>query len=510
MSARSIDKKLAQAILDEEARRSRVDLLEGLTPKQRTIIEDPSLQKAILGTRRGGKSWLIGIYLFKTALDFPGSTCLYLGLYKHSAVGVMNQQIFQVINKRYKLGGRWLDNKGEWHMPNGSIIRLRGADAGTTQVDSVVGQKYRLFILDEASKFKQDLYHIYNLVLPAMGDDLGTIVLAGTPSNRTAGLFYDLTATPKHPKGWSVYFLNWRDNYFIAKNLKTLHDEITLDPKKLETADYKREWLGQWVIDNNILVYRYDVDKNLIDELPFPAKEYLYVLGCDTGFKDADAWTVVAYHKNDPTLYIVYAFKQRGLTLTGSQDDPGFLNYVNALDARHPSYKLPDPMTGVELPKFNFVRYIIDAPLKMTEEIRQRHRIPFESPEKIGGVLGNTNKRGVIEIFNGDLEMGRIKVLPAARSLLEEWDKLIWDEKKRAYHRYQEDEAFDNHICDSTLYSWRASRNYNVEPIQAAKPIPGTEAYADYLFEQEFKPNNGSASDNWLDAEEQRLGRDDY
>lgn len=501
---RAISARQARKIIEEKQRRSKLDFMTGLLPQQRDFIDDPRLFKALFGTRRMGKSWVIGVYLFKTALEHAGCTCLYLGLTRWSAISVMNKDIMERLNREFQINAKWNDTKNEWQLANGSIIRFRGADANESVVNMLVGQKYKLAILDEASKYRHDLDKlIYGALLPAMGDDIGTTVLAGTPSNITSGLFYDITTGKKK---WSVHSWTWRENVAVDRDGKRMCDKIAVvhdktvedDPLIIETPLYQQEWCGKWVVDTSYSVYRFDYARNSIDALPHPANEYSYILGVDTGFKDADAFVVVAYHSSDPNLYVVYAHKQRGLVLTGDpdneQEDPGMLSYVRALDARQ-SFQLRN------LPKFNFIRYIIDAPLKSTEEIVQRHRIPFESAEKFGGALQNKSKKGVVDVFNGDLITGRIKLLPAAQCIYEEWDSLIWDERKRAIHRWIEDDRCDNHYSDALLYAWRAARNYNfTETSNNQNRDMNSEAYADEHFERVWSAQRKTTnSDGWMD-----------
>ena len=447
---------MAAALLERRAAR-RAEMLSSLLPEQRAAIEDPSLRKAWFCTRRSGKSWGIGNYLFLTALAFPASSCLYTGLTKDTARRVMCKDILRVQNAHFRIGAQWKESKNRWELPNGSHIYLQGADANQYEWRKVVGQKYRLAVCDEASKYRQDLRAaIYGELLPAMGDDAGTVVLSGVPSNVTQGLFFDITGpekafngTKQREPGWSTHSWSWRQNTFRLANLQRMHDELVeANPAIVETPLYRQEWLGQWVIDTSALVYRFAENRNTAASLPRNPKEYTYILGLDLGYSDPTAFAVVAYHEHDPTLYVVEAFKRSWLNISD------VAAIVRELWAKYP-----------------FSSMVADASqLQGVEEMRQRKQLPLESAEKAG-------KRGVIEVMNSDLLTGRIKLLPAAndgteeRDVSKEWGALIWDEKKLAGSppRWEEDPRFPNHLADAILYAWRKARNYLVTD---EKPAP--------------------------------------
>lgn len=439
-----------------DARKQRVAaMLARLFPVQRKAAEDGARLKAFFCTRRAGKSWAIGVLLFSVALMFPGSSCLYLGLTKQTARAIMNKDVMRVLNRDYEIGAVWNETQFAWMLPNGSVIYFRGADANAYEMGKIVGQKYRLAVLDEASKYKQDLRAIvYGALIPAMGDDLGTVILSGTPSNITAGLFYDVTTGAE--SGWSVHRWTWRDNVYKLANIQRMHDDlVAANPAIVVTPIYKQEWCGLWIVDKDALVYKYREDLNLAEELPLPAHEYMYGLGVDFGYTDPTALVVVAYHENDPDLYIPYAKAKRKQTVDDVAADIRALWFCPSMKCRG---------------QYPFAFMVGDgASLQVIETLAQRFHLPIECAEKQG-------KEGVIRVFNSDLMTARIKVLPAAMEITEEWGALIWDEKERAKipPKFVEDARFPNHLSDGGLYAWRKARNYDALPADPKPPAPFT------------------------------------
>jgi len=159
--------------------------------------------KALFATRRFGKSFTGGLYLCKTAWENPGSTVLYIALTRDSAKKIMWKDVLKQINRRLKLNIKFNESELSAKFPNGSIIYLMGVDSSEDEKDKLLGQKYKLAVIDECASYNIDLRHlVYGILAPAMADLSGTICMLGTPGNLTKSLFFDIT-TGKEP-GWYV------------------------------------------------------------------------------------------------------------------------------------------------------------------------------------------------------------------------------------------------------------------------------------------------------------------
>jgi hypothetical protein len=127
---------------------------------------------------------------------------------------------------------------------------------------------------------------------------------------------------------------------------------------------------------------------------------------------------------------------------------------------------------------YNFTTMVVDGASKQAvQEIIQRHKLPLISTEKVG-------KRDYIELLNSDLTTQKIKILPKAEALYEEWQSLIWDEKKKLQGIYVEHPSCKNHLSDAFLYAWRYIYNYTYRP-KYVKPHPTTEEAVNEFWDQE-------------------------
>ena len=443
-------------------------LLGGAFEKQRAFIADPRKLKALFCTRRSAKSYTAGIYLTIEALLNPGCNCLFVGLTRQSAKSIIWKDILRVINDRFKIGAQPHLTELAWLFPNGSIIKVVGADTDEEEMNKLLGAKYRLVCIDEASMYTISLSNlVYGVLKPAMTDpnlrgERGTICLMGTASNFTRGIFYDIT-THREP-GWSVHTWSAHDNPYVAKQWQEELDEIqTQRPLYMETPQFKQWYLNKWVVDEEKLVYKFNETKNLYDKLPLKPLGWTYILGIDTGWDDDNAFVLCGYHENDPTLYIIRTFNKPKMTF------PEVVDKINEFMS-HPTQSP--------------CKVIIDGANKQgVESMRVRSSIPFEYADK-------QSKNDFIEMLNGDLVQAKIKInREECRPLIDEMMSLVWktDGDKIVIPK-REHPSLRNHLCDATLYAWRCGFHYNAAPVEIKYPKYSKAWYdqqADNVWEQE-------------------------
>jgi hypothetical protein len=445
--------------------------VDGSFAEQAAFIEDPARLKAVLCNRRAGKSYGVGLYLFKTAYENPGVSVLYVGLTRQTCKRIMWKDVLKVIDR--KLGLRCKFNETELHitLPNGSVIYLLGLDADERERDKALGQKYPLVVIDEVQSFSVDLEDlVYRVLKPTVMDYRGVICLTGTPGNLKRGLYYELTKdaqaavkTQYERRGWSVRSWSATDN---PVQRTQWHAEVAELRGANENIDevpwFQQDYLGRWVVDDTKLVYRFDAARNTFDgELPKYAKgEWHYVLGCDLGYSDDTALTLWAYHDHGPSSYALKSEKAPGLDVTAVAE--WAKSFAKGYRIDH---------------------WMIDGANKQAiEEMRRRHGIPWTAADKTG-------KEDFIEIMNAELILGRVKLdRTRCAALADEYGGLIWKDHASglAAHaiKRQEHPGCPNHCADSALYAWRKLYAFRSK-APATQPKPGTE--------------------EWLRAEEERL-----
>lgn len=447
------------------------NVLEYAFPQQVDFIKNTSKQKALFCTRRSAKSYTAGLYLVYEALRNPGCNCLFIGLTRASAKAIIWKDILSIIDVKYQLKAVFNQSELSMTLPNGSVISVTGADADEKEMNKLLGRKFRLVTIDEASMYTIDLRNlVYGILGPAMvdpnhNDESGTICLMGTASDFPRGLFYDITTATE--KGWALFKWSATDNPYVARKWLEALEKIRQErPAYMQTPQYKQWYLNQWVVDEEKLVYRFDMAKNLTAGLPqLPHDGWAFVLGVDTGWEDDSAFVLTAYHVNNPNphMYVIKTFHRKKMTF-----DDVVLKIQEFM-------RLPTPPQ----------RVIIDGANKQgVESMKQRSAIPFEYADK-------QDKVTFIELLNSDLTQGVIKILNTDenRDLWQEMSSLVWvtDGDKIKYPK-KEHPSLSNHLCDALLYAWRCGWHYAATPLKSKTVVGSRQWYteqADNIWERE-------------------------
>jgi PBSX family phage terminase large subunit len=418
---------------------------------QADFVKDDSSRVAALCTRRAGKSYGVGLKLFRAAYREPMSSILYLGLTRATSKRIMWKDVIKQIDRNFNLNCKFNESELTATTSNGSVIYFAGADSTRDEMEKVLGGKLKLAVIDEAGSFRQDLRKLcYEMIEPALADYDGTLVMVGTPTDLLNSLFHTATDKAKGEPGWSVHYWNTTDNPYMKDNWEKRLSALKLNQPDIEsTPFFRRMYLGEWVTDLSSLVYKYNQDKNMTDKLP--AGKYYYVLGIDLGFNDPTAFVVAAYREDDNTCYMVEAYKASNMIIS---DVAQRIAYYTS--------------------KYDFHSMVVDNAAKQSvEELKQRFGFPLRAAEKQG-------KSEFIEIMNSEMMLGRIKVLPEALSLAEEWNSLIWDERsdKRIEHP-----SCANHLSDAANYAFKHCLAYLYLPVK--KKTITAEDEVDEWFEKE-------------------------
>ena len=410
---------------------------------QREFILDPAKLKALYCTRRSAKSYTAGLYLIKTALERPNTSSVYVGLTRDSAKRIVWTDVFKAILTKYNIVVKYQETELTITFPNGSIIYILGVDDSEAEKDKLLGKKYALAVIDEAASYTIDLHNlIYKILKPAMSDLKGTIAMIGTPDNKKDGIFYDLTReqqvsppSRREVNGWKVWGWTAYDNVYMkdAWN-ETIMDLKASDPLVEEQPWFQQHYLARWVIEDSNKIYRYDHNKNAWNgELPdYGWKAWQYTLGIDLGFNDATAFALLAWHENDPNVYIVRAEKWRHLTITDTA------NNIREWMGEYP-----------------IGYFVVDGANKQAvEEMVRHHQLPLIAAEK-------HDKASFIRIMNSSFISGKIKVYNKGSSqLLEEYDKAVWNKRALEKGIYKEDTSYHPDIADAALYAYRYTYSY--------------------------------------------------
>lgn len=323
----------------------------------------------------------------------------------------------------------WNDKDKRWTFPSGATITFGYLDNDRDRF-RYQGAELQFLGFDELTQFPEQWYRYLLSRLRRLHGV--SVPLRARAASNPGGIGHDWVRRRFVESGGDT------SRRFVPA---TLDDNPHLDATsyrealaQLDPTTRKQLLEGIWVRDSGGLVYRYADDVSCLRVPPCDS----HILGIDYGFHDSTAFAVLGWSEHEPTVYSVESFKRNRLT-------PG--------DAAELALELDR--------KYRFVQIVGDTGglgKGYVEEARQRFSLPIQQAEK-------RNKRGYIDLLNGDLATGRLRFGPGNEDLIAEMLELPWNKE-----RTKPEDGFEDHICDALLYGWRACKAWNPEP----KPAPKT------------------------------------
>lgn len=431
-------------------------------PAQINFIKDPARFKTGLCTRRAGKSYGGGLYLFKEAYENPGVTVMYIAKTIDTAKNIMWKDILKVIDKQFNLGANFIDRKNRVVLPNGSEILLFGADASHDEMEKLRGMKIKLVVIDEGSTYKINLHSlIYKVLKAAVWDYRGTIAMIGTPTDFIQSFF--ARATMGKVKGWVNHFWTAEDNPHIREQYLKEYDEAVADNPDVESeAWFQQEYMGKWVVSAKNRVFTY-IDDPHISESP---ENLSLNLGIKVDYtKDVTGFAIAGYTSTSREAFIV---KTLSLESTDISDIASTLEKLNT--------------------QYEFDSTVL---VGMTKELIGflRQRYPVSVPDET-----YKDEVAIIRLYQSDMLQNLIKVLPDSADIVKEWDAIVKDTSPK----FQLHPTCSTHLTIASLYAWINCYNYTYE-VQQESDDPNDEYWE---REAERITNGGTAGELFTGDEE--------
>lgn len=434
--------------------------IKGDFPEQDNFINDPSRYIVAQCSRRSGKTTGLIYRFIKTMERYPKSQCLYVALTFQSAKEIMWVALMEV-DTQYKLGLTFTESRLEVKHPNGSTLKLVGADQKNF-IKRLRGRKYPGVGIDEAQDFGIHLQSLVDDVLtPSIADYADSwLALTGTPGPVPKGYFFDITHENKF--GYSKHMWTIMQNPHMPDPQAFLDHVISSREWTPENPTLRREWLNMWVLDTHSLWVRYNENINHYEELPKEHK-WNYVMGVDWGHRDADAIAIIGWSETSPVTYLVEEMVNK------KQDLTDLIDQIKLLQTKYDCSKIVFDEGG--------------GGKKMAEEIRRRHSINIEPADK-------PRKQENVDLLNDSLRLGRFKAKKHSQFAQETYLVQV-DWEKSTPNRVVVHKRFHSDIIDAVLYSFKESYAFSYQSPGKAAPKWGTkewaEAQVDSMFERELE-----------------------
>lgn len=396
-----------------------------LFDKQLAFVLSPKRFVAALCSRRGGKTTVCAAYGIQELLSNPGTIGIYLALTDKSVADIFMPAVRPLIAK-YAPQARI--NADEIVFPNGSKLIIAGAN-NVVKIESFRGLKLLFCIIDEAASFREKLLHylVDEIIVPALSDLQGKLMMIGTPAAHCMGMFYEVTELGNQGE-WDVFRWTAYDNPFMAKQWEA-DAQLFLTRKKVDKTNpkFRREFLGQWCADSESLMIRpFTVG---YPSTPYHPDTWHTVMGIDFGFNDQTAFSIIGWRKDAPTAYVLETFGESGLSVSG------IAAILQRLKSKYNPRKIVGDPAGAS-------KIII-------EEFSEKYHIFIDTAQK-------SNKAHYIEILNDALiNQELILVGNTTEELQKEMKSVVWNDNRTA-----ELEGIKCDHLDATLYAFRESLEY--------------------------------------------------
>jgi hypothetical protein len=398
-----------------------------------TTVKNKMILRA---SRRSGKTVAIAERMLKvvnTPRVFNGvevyGTYVFVTMTKSDAKNIIWAQLKEMCRLR---GLAYTSHEVDLKMtfPSGGEIRLEGAGLAESS-NRARGKKFVGVAIDEAAFIStlKDLVMIYG---PTLADYDGEIVLSSSPGPSTAGFFYaaDCGNEREH---WQQFYLKPEDNpafkggkyeKFRAEQLATVYGGNANHP------NYRREWLGEFVIDSSAILFKYDKARNFIAE-PHVVdhSKFVYVVGLDLGYLDSTAITVAAVHRFEPYMVYIDEFEQSELRITEI----------------------------LKLVEFYVEKYRAEITVVDSGGFGQHTFQELQRKEGLGAIVpaSKAHKKLAIERMNDSFYSGHIKVAPTCPKLIESWEKILKDPVSHLENeRVDYGASYVIDLADSALYAY--------------------------------------------------------
>ena len=459
--------------------------LKEVNPKQYDMVMDRSSHVAGICPRRAGKSYAGAAAALITGEATPGAISLIISLNKQQLRRIYwsgGPSGLYMLARKYKLNLTFNNTYLRWEHENGSIGYLLGCE-DDEQMEVIRGLEADLYLVDECKSFAPGKLTklIDQIIDPQLSSRNGKLVLIGTPGFIATGPFYQATclqavddegmpyAIPSGTKVdawgrtanehllWSLHTWTLEDN--SAKPEQWTHALRKKRSKKWadDHPIWLREYLGQWTVGGDGLVFAYADEKRAgrCTWVPVQTKEN------PTGLPPDGNWRLVAgldFGYEAPTAMVLAAYSRKY----------GELRHVWDWSGRH---MLPHEISNmIKRAEERFGRIeVIFADVgnlgkTIAQDLMETYGHPIESAKK-------REKYDYIEQLNGAFQLGEVYIIPNTpleiQLLTNAWDldevddslpkgRTVKEEMGRL-GKLVEDSSIPNDSSDAFLYLFRGS-----------------------------------------------------
>lgn len=387
------------------------------SPKGRTFAANVS--------RRYGKSFVGALIAFEYAIRFPDSKVKFV-CPTQSQMHTVLEEIIPILTEDCP-DNLYQKRHGRFKFWNGSEIQVGGTDLGGS--NRMRGTSTHLAMVDEAG-FSKDLKYLLTSVLgPTCSKVNGKIIVYSTPPFAIGHYFTKLCLESKAA------------GRYITKNIK---DDAWMDADKYaecvadcmgeDSTDFKREYLCEFVTDEDIIVVpQWNTEKMTV----VPVKDQYYTfyhkyVALDIGVRDNTA-AVFGYldYRNGGTLVIEDEY-----TINGNKMTTEIL--AEAIKEREKNLWAACTAPNPRVPSDKVYKRVGDTNnLLLLQDLSVLHDLPFVP----------TGKNRLYQMVNRLkllIKEDRLRVHPRCKMVIGCLENAYWDDNHRGFAHSADYSHFDH------------------------------------------------------------------
>lgn len=465
----------ARAIAELRAERARLkftpEALCGENRAQHAFVTSRAKRLVARCSRRSGKTTGIDDRMLTLALEPPFVPQLYCTMTRRNAKDIVWGELLR-LNHEHGLGG--VPNHGDLilKMPRGADIVLTGAN-NEREIAKIRGKKYKGVNIDEAQSIPERVLKplIDDVVGPTLLDYDGYLALTGTPGPVLGGTFYEADQGARAGRFERHHWTLVDNVYLPARRAGRSVTEILAQVREEHGWDafnptYRREYLGEWVRDDDALALHYDPLRNACDFEDGPRAGWVYVVAFDIGFEDADAIAVLGWAPGERKLRLVKetVVRRQGISELGAQ--------LMADVERYKPMKVVGDLGALGK--------------KIAEELRRRWGLNIEPADK-------NRKAEHLTLLDDALRTGAM-LAPPGSQFAEDCAHMQWDPGAKAKGKLQLTDSYHSDIGDAVLYGYRVAFHW---AERAPIPPPTAIQLADDWWKKEERAIQQRNSSEW-------------
>ncbi len=267
----------------------------------KALFHDGAKRMFLCLGRRFGKSALMAYFAVRYALSHPGSAVYIIGPFLKQA-----REIFLHSGCLLNMCPRELCSinltEGRVTFDNGSFVRVCGGD----DVDALRGIRASLLLIDEYKDIKPD---VLDVLTPALVDEDGALVIAGTPPDVPEHKFWETVREAQNSPDWRFFHGTSYSNPYLKKEV--IDKERARYEARGDLDIFIREYLAEFVPGGKRAVFGmltdahvqpYDVLRTIIWR---NLRQWTFYVTLDPGTASTFAATICAVNHYKSLLFVM-------------------------------------------------------------------------------------------------------------------------------------------------------------------------------------------------------------